>query len=112
MELVQRRKKLFNKDEFWKEFARKVDDLNSSPSSMQLSNNSTTKAATNYCNCSYTYNSDHNNYEPKLPLSNNYCPLFRLSSASNDARFKGDFIMLYFEMLFIYPILITLNNLL
>lgn len=100
MELVQKRKKLFNKDEFWKEFARKVDDLNRSPPSMQLSNNYT-KTATNYCNCSHTYNSDHNNYDPKLLLSNNYCPLFRLSSASNDIQydtqcFKGDFIMLYF----------------
>ena len=100
--VTHKRKKLFNREEFWKEFARKVDNFISPPmSSSNYSTNLTIsiETAANDSNSSYIHHSNQNINESKSPFfssaynnANNYCPHFSQSASNDTECFKGDLI--------------------
>lgn len=95
--VTHKRKKLFNREEFLKEFARKVDNYISPPMSSNYSTNLTIsiETAANDNNSSSSHHSDHNSNEPKSSSPNNACnsgPSFSRIGSNETACFKGDLI--------------------
>ena len=94
--VTHKRKKLFNREEFWKEFARKVDNFISPPmSSSNYSTNLTIsiETAANDSNSSSAHHSDHNSNEPKLSSPNNASnsgPSFSRIGSNETTCFKGN----------------------